>query len=112
MIMMTAADIFHFWGVGSMQLLTTEDQAELAVTFLLSEHSFDDPRYTPGELEQFRTLPYRALRYYEPIRRLFEKLGFELIGRCPHYYFEGEDRLIYYLKLPLNVEQAREDQGV
>ncbi|SFS59975.1 N-acetyltransferase [Paenibacillus sp. BC26] len=36
---------------------------------------------------------------YKPVRRLFERQGFTLAGRCPDYYFEGEDRLIYSLKL-------------
>ncbi|WP_219837871.1 N-acetyltransferase [Paenibacillus sp. R14(2021)] len=36
---------------------------------------------------------------YAPVRRLFERTGFSLAGRCPDYYFEGEDRLIYSLKL-------------
>lgn len=148
--------------------------AEPIVEFLLSNHSFDDTRYTPGELEHFRKLPYRALkqelvlwyalneagdiiainsvteneqqtggfswdyivvhrdyrksgiastliaemtaflkhmqsRYiitytcdlpeYKSIRRLFERNEFALIGRCPDYYYDGEDRLIYYRKL-------------
>ncbi|TYP79660.1 GNAT family N-acetyltransferase [Paenibacillus methanolicus] len=36
---------------------------------------------------------------YLPIRRLFERHGFEVAGRMKDYYFEGEDRLVYYLKL-------------
>ncbi len=154
--------------------LTTWNEAEKVVAFLLSDVSFDDTRYTPGELALFRQLPYRALegeiwfwyavneqqeiiaincimeneqrtggyswdymavhreyrklgvaaalmdnmfrtlrelaaRYlltytcdlpaYRRIRELFVQNGFELIGRCPDYYYEGEDRLIYYLKL-------------
>jgi GNAT superfamily N-acetyltransferase len=154
--------------------LTALDEAERIVAFLLSDVSFDDTRYTPGELAQFRELPFRALegeiwfwyavnehndiiaincimeneqktggyswdymavhhdyrklgvasalmddmfrtlkllqaRYlvtytcdlpaYKRIRELFVQNGFELIGRCPDYYYEGEDRLIYYLKL-------------
>ncbi|MBD2847892.1 GNAT family N-acetyltransferase [Paenibacillus sp. IB182496] len=39
------------------------------------------------------------LEAYDPIRKLFERRGFVQIGRCPDYYFDGEDRLIYYLKL-------------
>lgn len=151
--------------------LTAEKDAASIASFLLSGDSFDDTRYTPGELEQFCQLPYRALkqelvlwyavnesgdiiavnsimendqrtggynwdyivvhrsyrksgiasvligamfdflhasgaRYlltytcdlppYQSIRRLFDRNGFKLIGRCPDYYFEGEDRLIYY----------------
>ncbi|CAI6081429.1 hypothetical protein COHCIP112018_03308 [Cohnella sp. JJ-181] len=39
------------------------------------------------------------LPVYEGVRRLFERLGFTLNGRLPDYYFDGEDRLIYYLNL-------------
>ncbi|MEK0313948.1 GNAT family N-acetyltransferase [Cohnella sp. 56] len=39
------------------------------------------------------------LPVYDGVRRLFERLGFTLNGRLPHYYFDGEDRLIYYLNL-------------
>lgn len=154
--------------------LTTEVEADKIVHFLLSDRSFDDTRYTPGELVHFRELPYRALngeidfwyaenesgeivginciaeneqktggyswdyvavhhnyrktgiaaamiaemnlflkarqaRYivtytcdlpeYSRIRGLFERGGFTLVGRCPDYYYEGEDRLIYHRKL-------------
>ncbi|MUT65914.1 GNAT family N-acetyltransferase [Paenibacillus sp. NEAU-GSW1] len=156
------------------ELLDSVDFAERITQFLLSEHSFDDTRYTPGELAHFRELPHRALagehvlwyalneageviavnsvteneqqtggyswdyivvhrscrksglataiidemlaflmlirsRYiitytcdlpeYAAIRRLFERNGFSLVGRCPDYYYDGEDRLIYYRKL-------------
>ncbi|MFX3633003.1 MAG: GNAT family N-acetyltransferase [Candidatus Pristimantibacillus sp.] len=148
--------------------------AKQIVEFLLSNYSFDDTRYTPGELEHFHELPSRALRQelvlwyavneagdiiavnsvteneqqtggfswdyivvhrdyrnsgiastliaemtaylenresryiitytcdlpeYKTIRRLFERNGFSLVGRCPDYYYDGEDRLIYYRKL-------------
>jgi GNAT superfamily N-acetyltransferase len=151
--------------------LDTEEQAGRVVEFFFSPFSFDDTRYTPGEEDQLRTLPYRALsgqvmlwfvtneaneiiaascvaenehktggyswdyivvhrdyrkwgiatallermmsylrqasaRYlmtytcslpeYQSIRRLFERNSFQFIGRCPDYYFEGEDRLIYW----------------
>ncbi|MBD2867575.1 GNAT family N-acetyltransferase [Paenibacillus arenilitoris] len=154
--------------------VSTAEEAERIVAFLLSDHSFDDTRYTPGELVHFRELPYRALkgellfwyaedasgqvvgincvaeneqqtggfswdyivvhrhyrksgvaaslieqmflhmqaagaRYiitytcdlpeYSRIRQLFERNGFALVGRCPDYYYKGEDRLIYYRKL-------------
>jgi ribosomal protein S18 acetylase RimI-like enzyme len=154
--------------------VTTTDEAERIVDFLLSDYSFDDTRYTPGELVHFRELPYKALRgellfwyaedqegqivgincvaeneqqtggfswdyivvhrhfrktgvansligqmfdymqamnaryivtytcdlpEYTRIRQLFERSGFSLVGRCPDYYYEGEDRLIYYRKL-------------
>ncbi|WP_274650214.1 GNAT family N-acetyltransferase [Paenibacillus humicola] len=39
------------------------------------------------------------LPVYAAIRALFERSGFSAVGRCPDYYFDGEDRLIYYLKL-------------
>jgi GNAT superfamily N-acetyltransferase len=154
--------------------LDTVEQAERLVAFFFSSYSFDDTRYTPGEEEQLRSLPYRGLngdvtvwyvtntekeiiavscmaeneqksggyswdyivvhrhyrkwgiasalldemltylqrvsaRYlitytcnlpeYQSIRRLFERNAFQLIGRCPDYYYEGEDRLIYCRKL-------------
>ncbi|MFF2090987.1 GNAT family N-acetyltransferase [Paenibacillus sp. NPDC058174] len=154
--------------------LARAEDAERLIHFLLSDQSFDDTRYTPGELTHFQQLPSRALaeeivlwyavdeagqiiainsiaeneqqtggyswdyivvhreyrktgvasaliaemfaylqlihsRYiitytcdlpeYLPIRRLFERNGFSLVGRCPDYYFDGEDRLIYYRKL-------------
>ncbi|MFC5702272.1 GNAT family N-acetyltransferase [Cohnella faecalis] len=57
----------------------------------------------------FLFLEYSSARYvmtytcslpeYGTIRKLFERNGFELIGRCPDYYFEGEDRLIYCRKI-------------
>ena len=40
-----------------------------------------------------------SLDQYAPIRHVFERLGFRLVGRWPDYYFEGEDRLVYHLKL-------------
>ncbi|MGG1635329.1 GNAT family N-acetyltransferase [Paenibacillus sp. NRS-1760] len=154
--------------------ISTVDEAEKVVAFLLSGFSFDDTRYTPGELTHFRELPFRAVnneiyfwyaededgnviginciaeneqktggfnwdymvvhhdyrkvgvaamlmeqmydflgevnaRYlvtytcdlpeYNRIRQLFESSGFTLVGRCPDYYYEGEDRLIYHRKL-------------
>ncbi|MCD9025812.1 GNAT family N-acetyltransferase [Cohnella silvisoli] len=154
--------------------LNTKEQADRIVEFFFSPYSFDDTRYTPGEEEQLRSLPYRALdgqvifwyvtneeneiigasciaeneqksggyswdyvvvhrlyrkwgiaaslleqmvhyleqvsaRYlitytcglpeYQSIRRLFERNSFQLIGRCPDYYFEGEDRLIYWRQI-------------
>lgn len=36
---------------------------------------------------------------YGTIRRMFERNGFAQIGRCPDYYYDHEDRLIYYRKL-------------
>lgn len=39
------------------------------------------------------------LPVYAGVRRLFERLGFTLAGRLPDYYFDGEDRLVYYLAL-------------
>ena len=154
--------------------LTNELEANRIVDFFLSDYSFDDTRYTPGELKHFQELPYRALageivfwyaineqneiiginciaeneqktggfnwdyivvhqayrksglaagfieemfqfleqagaRYvvtytcdlpqYSSIQRLFLRNGFQLVGRCPDYYFAGEDRLIYYRQL-------------
>lgn len=154
------------------RLLSNIAQAEKVTAFLFSEEAFDDRRFTPGEEEQLRLLPVRALageltmwvaederkeiagicclteneqksggyswdyivvrrncrntglasafiremircaaeasaRYiitytcslpeYGPIRRLFDRNGFRLVGCCPDYYFEGEDRLIYCL---------------
>ncbi|MEK3881844.1 GNAT family N-acetyltransferase [Paenibacillus sp. PL2-23] len=156
------------------QRLSTRQEAEEVSAFMLSDRSFDDTRYTPGELKHFRELPVRALagdciiwyarndehaiiginviaeneqqtggynwdylvvhqdyrkvgvaagfldqmyryladvraRYivtytcdlpeYATIQRMFLRNGFTLIGRCPDYYYEGEDRLIYYRKL-------------
>jgi GNAT superfamily N-acetyltransferase len=161
-------------GTYVIQRLVTEEQAGRIVDFIFSPYSFDDTRYTPGEEEQLRSLPYRGLkgdvmvwyvtneaneiiamscitendqksggyswdyivvhrqyrkwgiatsllegmidylsqlsaRYlltytcslpeYQSIRRLFERHDFHLIGCCPDYYYEGEDRLIYYRKL-------------
>lgn len=40
-----------------------------------------------------------SLPEYETIRHMFERYGFQQVGVLPDYYFEGEDRLIYYLKL-------------
>ncbi len=40
-----------------------------------------------------------SLPEYGPIRQLFESRGFRLIGTCPDYYYEGEDRLIYSRKM-------------
>ncbi|MDF2721054.1 MAG: family N-acetyltransferase [Paenibacillus sp.] len=36
---------------------------------------------------------------YYAVQRLFKGQGFEQIGRYPHYYFDGEDRLAYFKKL-------------
>jgi GNAT superfamily N-acetyltransferase len=36
---------------------------------------------------------------YIPIQRMFKARGFELIGRYPHYYYDGEDRIAFYKKL-------------
>ncbi|MFC4303168.1 GNAT family N-acetyltransferase [Cohnella boryungensis] len=158
----------------SIQRLASEETAARIVDFFFSSNSFDDTRYTPGEEEQLKTLPYRALsgevvfwyatseegeiigascaaendqktggyswdyvvvhrqyrgwgiaanllshmieylrhasaRYlitytcslpeYQTVRRLFDRNGFQLIGQCPDYYFEGEDRLIYWRKI-------------
>lgn len=154
--------------------VSTAEEAEKIVEFFFSPDSFDDTRHTPGELEHFRSLPFRALqgntiywfvtdnrgqvigvnsvaeneqktggydwdyivvhrayrrsgiasalieemmmdmkrlqaRYlitytcslpeYDAIRRLFERYGFRKIGELPDYYFDGEDRLIYYRKI-------------
>ena len=154
--------------------VTTPEEAGRIVEFFFSPDSFDDTRHTPGEMEHFRALPYRALkgetvfwyvtddqgdiigvnsmaeneqrtggyswdyvvvhkahrhsgiasalieemlqtlkrmqaRYvvtytcslpaYKAIRRLFERYGFRRIGQLPNYYFEGEDRLIYYRQI-------------
>ncbi|RED56781.1 GNAT family N-acetyltransferase [Cohnella lupini] len=161
-------------GTYAIHRIKTEEEAERIVEFFFSPHSFDDTRYTPGEEEQLRSLPYRALsgqvifwyakneddeiigascmaendqktggyswdyvvvhrdyrrwgiaatlldhmlgylressaRYlmtytcslpeYKAIRNLFERNEFQLIGRCPDYYFEGEDRLIYWRRI-------------
>ncbi|MCR2802454.1 GNAT family N-acetyltransferase [Paenibacillus soyae] len=154
--------------------LTERRDAEEVSAFMMSDQSFDDTRYTPGELRHFRELPFRAAdgefifwyarneegkviginvmgeneqqtggyrweylvvhrdyrklgvaagfleemyrylaevkaRYiegcscdlpeYKTIQGMFERQGFTLIGRIPDYYYEGEDRLIYYRKL-------------
>jgi len=161
-------------GTYAIQRLDSTGQAEKIVDFFFSPFSFDDNRFTPGEEQQLRSLPYCALngevvcwfaanedneiiavscvaenehktggyswdyivvhrqyrksgiasalleamlrylheasaRYvmtytcslpeYVPIRKLFERNHFQLIGCCPDYYFEGEDRLIYCRKL-------------
>lgn len=161
-------------GTYVIQRLNTKEQAERVVEFFFSPSSFDDTRYTPGEVEQLRSLPYQAVkgqvilwvvtnemdeiigasciaendqktggyswdyvvvhrdyrkwgiaaallekmmtylrqvsaRYlitytcslpeYKTIRVLFERNGFQLIGQCPDYYFEGEDRLIYWRRI-------------
>ncbi|WP_158289435.1 GNAT family N-acetyltransferase [Paenibacillus flagellatus] len=36
---------------------------------------------------------------YVPIQRMFKERGFELIGRYPNYYYEGEDRIAFCKKL-------------
>lgn len=36
---------------------------------------------------------------YIAIQRMFKERGFEMIGRYPHYYYDGEDRLAFYKKL-------------
>ncbi|MDF2837590.1 MAG: family N-acetyltransferase [Paenibacillus sp.] len=156
------------------ELVEDRQTAEEISSFLLSDSSFDDTRYTPGELKHFRELPLKALageevfwyarsedggiagincmapneqgsggynwdylvvhrdyrrsglaasfidemfrylrereaRYllaytcdlpeYDAIKNMFRKLGFGLIGRCPDYYYAGEDRLIYHRKI-------------
>ncbi|MFD0674116.1 GNAT family N-acetyltransferase [Cohnella sp. GCM10027633] len=158
----------------TVERVNSEEEASRIVEFLFSQDSFDDNRHTPGEVEHFRSLPYRALRgelvlwhvrdeegrviaincvaeneqrtggyswdyivvhrayrksgvatalisemlstlrsegaryvmtftcslpEYASIRRLFAKHGFRLYGTCPDYYYEGEDRLIYGLRL-------------
>lgn len=158
----------------TISMLQTEEEARQVVAFFLSENSFDDDNYTPGELEHFKTNPYKCLtgdyyiavvknsageviavncfleneqqsggyhwdymvihkeyrklgiaselidlmfnylrqkkaRYvlvytcdlpeYEPIQHMFASYGFSFVGRCPDYYYEGEDRLIYYRKI-------------
>lgn len=40
-----------------------------------------------------------SLPEYGPIRRLFERHGFREAGMLPDYYFDGEDRLIYYRRM-------------
>jgi len=42
--------------------VSTPEEAEKIVEFFFSPDSFDDIRHTPGEMEHFRKLPYRALR--------------------------------------------------
>ena len=161
-------------GTYEIHRLDSIEKADQIVDFFFSPFSFDDTRYTPGEEEQLRSLPYRALRgevivwyvtnadheiiavscmaeneqksggyswdyivvhrlyrkwgiastlleemvsylkqvsarylltytcslsEYQSIRRLFERNSFQLIGCCPDYYYEGEDRLIYCRKL-------------
>lgn len=161
-------------GTYAIEKLETAEDAGRIVDFFFSPDSFDDDRHTPGEVEHFRTLPYRALhgeavfwfvknkageiiavnsakeneqrtggyswdyivvhrdyrneglasalidemlryfrsisaRYvmtytcslpeYGTIRSMFERYGFSLVGCCPDYYFEGEDRLVYCRKL-------------
>lgn len=36
---------------------------------------------------------------YDGIRQMFAKYGYEQIGYCPDYYFAGEGRMTYLLKL-------------
>ncbi|NLY43298.1 MAG: GNAT family N-acetyltransferase [Clostridiaceae bacterium] len=36
---------------------------------------------------------------YRAIRHLLEKKGFKQAGHYPHYYFEGEGKLVYYIKI-------------
>jgi GNAT superfamily N-acetyltransferase len=36
---------------------------------------------------------------YESVQRMFKKLGFELIGNYPNYYYEGEARLAFWKNL-------------
>lgn len=36
---------------------------------------------------------------YQAIIKMFESYQFQLIGRYPDYYYEGEDRLVYYKRL-------------
>ncbi|MFC5406941.1 GNAT family N-acetyltransferase [Cohnella soli] len=161
-------------GTFSIHRLDTAVRAREVVAFFFSGQSFDDTRFTPGEEEQLRSLPYRALvgevalwyatnetgdiigascvaendqgtggyswdyivvhrdyrrcgiaayfletlidflrgasaRYlitytcslpeYQTIRRLFERNQFELVGQIPDFYFDGEDRLIYWRKI-------------
>ncbi|WP_276357826.1 GNAT family N-acetyltransferase [Cohnella caldifontis] len=40
-----------------------------------------------------------SLPEYDAIRRLFARNGFREVGRLPDYYFDGEDRMIYYRKI-------------
>ncbi|MFC5468646.1 GNAT family N-acetyltransferase [Cohnella suwonensis] len=161
-------------GTYSIHRLDTAKRAREVVAFFFSGNSFDDTRFTPGEEEQLRSLPYRALtgevvlwyatneagdiigascveendqgtggyswdyvvvhrkyrrwgiaadlleimigylrgvsaRYlitytcslpeYRTIRRLFERNQFRLVGQIPDFYFDGEDRLIYWRKI-------------
>lgn len=92
----------QFW----IEKLTTLEEAERIVGFLLSDVSFDAAALMAemfGALEQLRArylVAYTCdLPSYRRIQELFTQSGFSLIGRCPDYYYEGEDRLIYYLKL-------------
>jgi len=42
--------------------VSTPEEAGKIVNFFFSPDSFDDTRHTPGEMEHFKSLPYRALR--------------------------------------------------
>ncbi|WP_158606570.1 GNAT family N-acetyltransferase [Paenibacillus ginsengarvi] len=43
---------------------------------------------------------------YVPIQNMFVRNGFRQIGRYPDFYYDGEDRLAYYKKLPGAGESA------
>ena len=54
-------------------------------------------------LEQARQLGFDALQFNlvfesNPARRLYERLGFEVVGRVPEA-IDGEDALVYWRKL-------------
>lgn len=36
---------------------------------------------------------------YQPIQRLFRKKGFQQVAYYPDYYFEGEGRIVYFMKI-------------
>lgn len=39
------------------------------------------------------------MKEYEPVRKLFQKRGFRLLCHMPDYYYEGEGKMLYYLRL-------------
>jgi len=55
--------------------------------------------YLKGEGARYLMTYTCSLDHYSSIRHLFNRIGFREIGRIPDYYFDGEDRLVYYLKL-------------
>lgn len=66
----------------AVQEMTTEEEAQRICDFLLSAHSFDDQRYTPGEVEMFRNRPRMSLDAPGDRFWFVENEGGQVIGVC------------------------------